>query len=182
MMKKYIQVSLLSTLAIFAGCNASEDAFNAPDGATIDFTEPSVSIQFAGPGEVLFMSTLRVRVPIGEGPVPSPNGDITPGAPEMENGNKIQGVVSCGRCNLYVFKDGVETYLPQISLIDPVASGSFTFTTDEQGLYTFVFGVLSPASIGFVNADGDILAYTDEVRADIRVAQGRVEISAEPAQ
>lgn len=170
MMKKYVQASLLAALAIFSACNASEEAFNAPEGATITFNNPAVELQFAAPGEVILLATIKVQIPIGVDSV------------DLEPGNKIQGVISCGRCNLYVFKDGVETYLPQASLLDPVASGSFTFTTDEQGLYTFAFGVLSPVTLGFVNADGDILGYTDLITADIRVAQTGLEVSANPAE
>jgi hypothetical protein len=182
MMKKYIQASLLLALAIFSGCNASEESFNAPDGSIIEFTMEAVELQFAGPGEVILLATVRVLIPLGEGPPASVGGDIVPSTPEMELGNKIQGVISCGRCNLYVFKDGVETYLPQASLLDPVASGSFTFVSDDQGLYTFAFGVVSPVSLGFVNADGEILGYTDLITADIRVNQNTLEVSANPAE
>lgn len=169
MMKKYIQASLLAVFAlILIRCNAAEEEFNAPAGSTVEFLTGDIELQFAGPGEVLLLVTTRVNVPVGLG---------TP-----ESGNKIHGVISCARCNLYIFKDGVETYLPQSSLLDPVAAGSFAFNTDAQGLYTFAIGVRSPSDLGFINADGDLVSYSDGVIADIRVAQATLGITAGPAE
>jgi hypothetical protein len=175
MMKKYIQTSLLVVLAIFAGCNAAEEEFNAPEGSQVTFSPESVAVQFGAPGEVIYIATVRVLIPIGEGVIPGAGGDIGAGAPEFEPGNKIQGVISCGACNLYVFKEGVETFLPQLSLLDPVAAGSFSFVTDRQGLYTFAFGML-----GFFNGDGDIATYTSSVGASIRVATGELVYEVSP--
>lgn len=167
-MKKYIQATLLVVLTILlAGCNAAEEGFNAPAGSSPEFISGSINVTFAGGGEILYLVSLRVNVPIGT---------------DVEGANEIQGIISCAFCNLYVFKEGVETYLPQTSLIDPVAAGSFAFVTDTQGLYRFVIGVLSPLNLGFVNDEGDLVAYSDAVVADIGVSQASLTIEAGPAE
>lgn len=152
---------------VLAGCNAAESGYNAPVGSTVVFLTQDVSVVFGGPGEVLVLATIQVNVPIGT---------------DSQAANEIQGTVACARCNLYVFKEDVITYLPQSSLLDPVAAGSFAFVTDKQGLYRFVVGVLSPANLGLFNTDGDLIGYEDLVIADIGVDQAPLTLASDPAE
>ncbi len=163
MIKKVFQNSLLTILGVMLiSCNAAETGFNAPDGSAIKFTTESMSASFPGAGELLVLATVQVSVPIGVGGT-------------TESANQISGVISCAVCNLYVFKDGVSTYLPQISLLDPVAAGSFAFTTNQRGLYSFVFGIRSPIDLGYINSDGEQVGYTAQVEADIGVTNTNLE-------
>lgn len=167
-MKKYFQASLLVVIGfVLAGCNAAENGFNAPVGSSVTFLTSDVDLVFGGPGEILVLATLQVNVPVGT---------------VEQSANEIQGTITCAYCNLYVFKEGVTTYLPQSSLLDPVAAGSFAFVTNAQGLYRFAVGVLSPADLGFINSDGDLVGYVDAVIADVGVAQTTLSIAGNPAE
>jgi hypothetical protein len=168
MMKKYFQASVLAIMGlVLAGCNAAESGFNAPVGSSATFLTADVDLVFGGPGEIIILATLQVNIPINA---------------TAEAGNEIQGTITCAYCNLYVFKEGVTTFLPQTSLLDPVAANSFAFVTNKQGLYRFAVGVLSPADLGFINSDGDLVGYVDAVIADIGVAQTTLSIAGNPAE
>lgn len=175
-MKKNIIHSLFAAMfgLTLLSCNAAQNGFHAPDGSEVSYLTEAIDLKFAGSGEILQLATVKVTVDTGVG-------DGSAGAEGNSSANNIQGVISCVYCNLYIFKEGVTTYLPQTSLVDAVAAKSFAFETNEQGTYTFVIGVVSPLDLGFVDSDGELLSYTDNVIADIGVSQVALSVSGGPA-
>jgi len=168
-MKKIWQATIISILGIaLLACNASETGFNAPNGAAVTFLTSAVDLTFGGPGEILVLITLQVLSPDG--------------SQGTQPGKEISGSIICAYCNLYVFKEGVTTFLPQTSLVDPVAANSFVFTTNNQGLYRFVVGIQSPVDLGFVDSEGSLIGYEDSLIADIGVAQTTLSLAANPAE
>lgn len=166
-MKKLVH-SLFATLMglTLLSCNAAQNGFYAPDGSSVAYLTQAIDLRFSASGEILQLATVKVSVPSGTG---------------GGNANEIQGSISCVYCNLYVFKDGVTTKLPQISLLNAVAAKSFSFKTDSQGLFTFVIGVQSPIDLGFVDDEGELLSYSDNVIADISVSQVALSVTGGPA-
>ncbi len=170
-------ILLISFAVVFAilGCNEADDGFNAPNGSTVEFVTPPFSRGGFGSslvGDAISVVTLRVNVAIG--------GGINGAGAEVEAANQVSGFIQCPGCNLYVFKEGVTTYLPERSLIDFVASGTVIFKTDQRGIFTFVVGVRPPLAIGCVDDDGNPEECSTDVVASIGVADASLTVTSTP--
>jgi hypothetical protein len=170
-------ILLISFAVVFAilGCNEADDGFNAPNGATVTFVTPPYTRAGFGSsvvGDAIDVVTVRVDVPIG--------GGVSGAGAETEAANQVSGFIQCPACNLYVFKEGVTTYLPERSLIDLVASGTVTFKTNQQGLYTFVVGALPPLARGCIDDDGNPEECTTSVKASIGVFETSLAVTSAP--
>lgn len=156
---------------ILINCNAAESGFNAPLGSQIGFTSEQYTCNIGATGTPdscvscgLQLATVLVQVPIEALEEAS--------GPTLQAGNKIQGVIVSEGPSLFVFQDGVETFVPQSSLVDPVAADSFPFVTNSRGLYTFAF-----QTGGCFDENGDAIPGNTFISADIGVTFGITAIS-----
>lgn len=171
MKKNILSVSIFVVGLIFLSCNTAEDGYNASTGSTVSFTSvaPAFTLAAEGPPNTCVTSglanaTFQVFVPIGaaaEAP-----GDLTQAT------NKIHGVLDASGATLYKYHDDIETFLPEFSLVDVVAAGAFPFVTNDRGLFTLAYTVT-----GCWDADGAPITGTAQIRADIGVSIGILDIS-----
>lgn len=176
MMKRKIgKILLIGFAVVLMHCNAAEDGFNAPTGSSVTTNPKSVSFTFPATGSGCVTSSLsfvtfQIFIPIGTKQPTIPEVDSV----NLQPGNEIQGVVVRGgdAITLYRFKDGVETFLPQASLVDVVPAGTFAFVTNERGLYSAAFTVTA-----CYDSEGELITGSGAVSADIGVTQGVVSVT-----
>lgn len=169
MTNKYMKKILFFAVSIgLLSCNPAEDGFNAPSGSTVTAVPESFSYSLPATGTAgscstfIGLVTFQVHIPIGT---------QQPTIPEIDNanlqpGNNINGVIlATGNIDIYRFKDGVQTFNRDLSLADPVPSGTYSFVTDDRGLYHVIW-----TQTECYDSNGDLVPISGGIDADIGVA------------